>query len=48
VQLESRALWESFYHVDSVARDVRNATVAAWDETHLFDCLAWLYDGART
>ncbi|MGB5182178.1 MAG: FAD-dependent monooxygenase [Xanthobacteraceae bacterium] len=46
VQLESRALWESFYHVEGVARDVRNATVAAWDEAHLFDCLAWLYDGA--
>jgi hypothetical protein len=25
---------------------VRNATVAGWDEAHLFDCLAWLYDGA--
>src|ERR1700720_1054731 len=46
VQLESRAVWESFYHVEGVARDVRNATVAAWDEAHLFDCLAWLYDGA--
>jgi hypothetical protein len=20
--------------------------VADWDERHLFDCLAWLYDGA--
>jgi 3-hydroxybenzoate 6-monooxygenase len=46
VQLESRALWESFYHVEGVARDVRNATVAAWDEAHILDCLAWLYDGA--
>ncbi len=46
VQLESRALWQ-FYHVDdSIARDVRNASVAAWDEAHLFNCLAWLYDGA--
>ncbi|MFZ2081184.1 MAG: FAD-dependent monooxygenase [Xanthobacteraceae bacterium] len=46
VQLESRALWESFYHVEGVARDVRNATVAAWDEAHIFNCLAWLYNGA--
>ena len=46
VQLESRALWD-FYHLDEgVARDVRNATVADWDEAHLFDCLSWLYDGA--
>jgi hypothetical protein len=26
---------------------VRNATAANWDETHMFDCLAWLYDGFR-
>ena len=46
VQLESRSLWD-FYHLDEgVARDVRNATVADWDEAHLFDCLSWLYDGA--
>lgn len=47
VQLESRALWD-FYHLDEgVARDVRNATVADWNEAHLFDCLSWLYDGAQ-
>jgi 3-hydroxybenzoate 6-monooxygenase len=47
VQLESRMLWDHFYHLDDgIARDVRNATVAGWDEAHLFDCLAWLYDGA--
>jgi len=45
VQLESRALWQ-FYHCDGIERDVRNATVAGWDEAHMFDCLAWLYDGA--
>ncbi|HEY7245977.1 MAG TPA: FAD-dependent monooxygenase [Xanthobacteraceae bacterium] len=44
VQLESRALWE-FYHAEGIAREVRNATVADWDEAHMFDCLAWLYDG---
>jgi salicylate hydroxylase len=47
VQLESRALWDSFLHLDEgIERDVRNATVAAWDEAHMFDCLSWLYDGA--
>lgn len=45
VQLESRALWE-FYHAEGIARDVRNRTVPTeWDEAHLFNCLAWLYDG---
>ena len=44
VQLESRSLWD-FYHLDEgISRDVRNATVADWDEAHMFDCLAWLYD----
>jgi 3-hydroxybenzoate 6-monooxygenase len=47
VQLESRAMWDFFYHLDEgVPRDVRNATVADWDEAHVFDCLSWLYDGA--
>jgi salicylate hydroxylase len=45
VQLESRAMWP-FYHAESIARDVRNATVADWDKRYLFNCLAWLYDGA--
>jgi salicylate hydroxylase len=45
VQLESRAMWP-FYHAEGIARDVRNATVADWDERYLFNCLAWLYDGA--
>jgi 3-hydroxybenzoate 6-monooxygenase len=46
VQLESRSLWDRFLHVGGIERDVRNATVAAWDERHMFDCLSWLYDGA--
>jgi 2-polyprenyl-6-methoxyphenol hydroxylase-like FAD-dependent oxidoreductase len=44
LQLESRALWE-FYHAEGIARDVRNETVSAWDEAHMYRCLAWLYDG---
>jgi 3-hydroxybenzoate 6-monooxygenase len=46
VQLESRALWD-FYHCDGIARDVRNATAAEWDDDHVFRCLAWLYDGFK-
>ena len=46
VQLESRALWD-FYHAEGIARDVRNATVAGWDEAHMHRCLAWLYDGFK-
>jgi 2-polyprenyl-6-methoxyphenol hydroxylase-like FAD-dependent oxidoreductase len=44
VQLESRTLWE-FYHAAGIARDVRRLTVADWSEDHMFNCLAWLYDG---
>src|SRR5262249_35136216 len=46
LQLESRRLWD-FYHCEGIAREVRNATIADWDERYLFDCLAWLYDGAK-
>jgi 3-hydroxybenzoate 6-monooxygenase len=46
VQLESRAMWDWLLHPDGIARDVRNAAVADWDERHMFDCLSWLYDGA--
>jgi 3-hydroxybenzoate 6-monooxygenase len=44
VQLESRALWQ-FYHCGGLERDVRNASLADWDEAHVFRCLSWLYDG---
>jgi salicylate hydroxylase len=44
--LESRAIWP-FYHAEGIARDVRNATCAAWSEDDVFRCLAWLYDGVE-
>jgi 3-hydroxybenzoate 6-monooxygenase len=44
VQFESRAIWDWLLHAEGIARDVRNATVADWDDSHMFDCLAWLYD----
>jgi 3-hydroxybenzoate 6-monooxygenase len=46
LQLESRTIWDWLLHAEGIARDVRNSTVADWDEAHMFDCLAWLYDGA--
>jgi 3-hydroxybenzoate 6-monooxygenase len=46
VQLESRAIWDWLLHTEGIARDVRNAIVASWDEAHMFNCLSWLYDGA--
>src|ERR1700733_3919732 len=47
VQIESRRLWDQLYHLDEgIERDVRNVMVADWDEAHLFQCLAWLYNGA--
>ena len=45
VQLESRAIWDEVLHPEGAARMARNATVAAWDEAHMVNCLAWLYDG---
>jgi len=48
VQLESRAIWNWLLHAEGVARDVRDATVADWDEARMFDCLSWLYRGAST
>ena len=46
VQLESRTIWDWLLHAEGIARDVRNATVADWNEAHMLDCLSWLYDGA--
>jgi 2-polyprenyl-6-methoxyphenol hydroxylase-like FAD-dependent oxidoreductase len=46
VQLESRAIWDWLLHAEGIARDVRNATVADWNETYMLDCLSWLYTGA--
>ena len=45
VQLESRAIWNWLLHAEGVARDVRDATVADWDEARIYDCLSWLYRG---
>jgi hypothetical protein len=32
-----------FYHVEGIARDVRNETCRGWSEHDVFRCLAWIY-----
>ncbi|HYC15769.1 MAG TPA: FAD-dependent monooxygenase [Pseudolabrys sp.] len=45
VQFESRFMWDHFYHVDDIARDVMRASYADKCDEDLHNCLAWLYDG---
>ena len=40
VHLESCAIWHRLLHAEGVGRDVRSATLADWDEAHMFDCLS--------
>ena len=45
VQLESRYLWDNFYHVGGIEREVASAAWSERDEQQMYECLAWLYDG---
>jgi salicylate hydroxylase len=45
VQYESRYLWDNFYHVGGVEREVAREVWSRRTEQDMFDCLAWLYDG---
>jgi len=45
VQFESRYLWDNFYHVGGIEREVARAIWSARTDDDMFDCLAWLYDG---
>lgn len=45
VQYESRYLWDNFYHLDGIEREVARESWAGRSEQQMFDCLAWLYDG---
>jgi salicylate hydroxylase len=45
VQFESRYLWDNFYHVGGIEREVARQTWSRRSEEQMFDCLAWLYDG---
>jgi salicylate hydroxylase len=46
VQYESRYLWDSFYHVGGIEREVMRQHASARTEDDVFDCVAWLYDGS--
>lgn len=45
VQYESRYLWDNFYHVGGIEREVMRQAWENKSEQQMFDCVAWLYDG---
>jgi salicylate hydroxylase len=45
VQYESRYLWDTFYHLGGIEREVMRQAWAGRTEEDMFQCLAWLYDG---
>jgi salicylate hydroxylase len=45
VQYESRYLWDNFYHVGGIEREVMRQAWEGRTEQEMFECLAWLYDG---
>ena len=45
VQYESRYLWDNFYHLGGIEREVARAAWSGRTEQQIFECLAWLYDG---
>jgi len=45
VQYESRYLWDNFYHVGGIEREVMRQAWENKSEQEMFDCVAWLYDG---
>jgi salicylate hydroxylase len=44
VQYESRYLWDNFYHLGGIEREVARDVWARKGEQEMFDCVAWLYD----
>jgi salicylate hydroxylase len=46
VQYESRYLWDNFYHVGGIEREVARANWSGRTDSEMYDCLAWLYDGS--
>lgn len=47
VQYESRYLWDNWYHLGGLEREVMRATWEKKSEQEMFDCVAWLYDGFK-
>lgn len=45
VQYESRYLWDNWYHVGGIEREVMRSTWENKSEQDMFDCVAWLYNG---
>lgn len=45
VQYESRYLWDNFYHLGGIEREVVREAWSKRTEQEMFDCIAWLYDG---
>jgi 2-polyprenyl-6-methoxyphenol hydroxylase-like FAD-dependent oxidoreductase len=45
IVFESRYLWDNFYHLGGIEREVARSAWAARTERDVFDCLAWIYDG---
>lgn len=47
VQYESRYLWDNYYHLGGIEREVMRDTWEKKTEEQVFDCIAWLYDGFK-
>jgi salicylate hydroxylase len=47
VQFESRYMWDNFYHLAGIEREVMRDAWAARSERDMLECLAWLYDGCK-
>jgi salicylate hydroxylase len=47
VQFESRHLWDNFYHLGGIEREVVRDVWSRRSEQDMFDCVAWLYDGFK-
>jgi salicylate hydroxylase len=45
LQYESRYLWDNFYHLGGIEREVARYAWSGRSEADVFECLAWLYDG---
>jgi 2-polyprenyl-6-methoxyphenol hydroxylase-like FAD-dependent oxidoreductase len=45
VQFESRYLWENFYHLSGIEREVARQSWTGRSEQDVFQCLDWLYEG---
>jgi len=46
IQLESRYLWDRYYHLGGIDAQVRNEIERARSKEDVWRCLDWIYDGA--